>query len=350
MLSAKTKARLEGIGISRLSEIQEKAIPAIKNGGDVVIKSETGSGKTFAFLIPVAEMEGGKNSALILAPTRELAKQIFSELKKISSKYAAIVYGGVPMDSQIRQLEKSEVVIGTPGRILDLINRGYLDLSNLKISILDEFDRMLEMGFREDVEEILSHAPEHQRVFVSATIKEEVRHLIEGAEVVSVERGSMIPDTLEQYYVDAGSRGKMGKFLDFVRSQKGKVLVFTSTKRMSSKLADIIKRKGMKAEAINGDMSQKAREHVLEMFKQGRIKVLVATDVASRGIHVNDIDVVANFDCPSDVESYIHRIGRTARQGRKGIAITFIESRDYRSFQRIMDRFRGQMKKYSKVN
>ena len=342
MLSAEMKGKLEGIGISELSEIQKKAIPAIREGKDVVIKSETGSGKTFAFLIPASEVEG-KNSVLVLAPTRELAKQIFHELKKISGKYAAIVYGGVPMDRQIDQLRKSEIVIGTPGRILDLIKRGHLDLSGLKMSILDEFDRMLEMGFREDVEEILSHAPAHQRIFVSATIKDEVRHLVRGATIVSVERGSMIPDSLEQYYVDSGSRGKMKDFLDYVKKARGKLLVFTSTKRMSRKLAEILQRRGIRAEAINGDMSQKAREHALERFQSGRIRVLVATDVAARGIHVEDIDEVLNFDCPSDVETYIHRIGRTARQGRKGRAVTFIESRDYRAFQRIMDRFRSMI-------
>ncbi len=339
MLKAEVRQKLEEIGISELSEIQKKAIPEILSGSDVVIKSETGSGKTFAFLIPVEDMAGSRNSALILVPTRELAKQIFREFKKISRKYAAIVYGGVPMDSQIEQLRKSTVVIGTPGRVLDMIRRGHLRLDNLRISVLDEFDRMLDMGFREDVEEILSHAPEHQRVFVSATIKEEVRHLISGARIVSVEKGGMIPETLEQSYVDSGSRGKLRDFLYYARRSHGKLLVFTSTRRMSRKLAEILQSRGIRAEAINGDMSQKAREFALRKFKEGKVRILVATDVAARGIHVDDIDEVINFDCPSDVETYIHRIGRTARRGRKGKAVTFIESRDYRNFQRIVNRF-----------
>ncbi len=335
--------RLKAEGIESLTEIQEMAIPAIREGRDVVIKSETGSGKTFAFLIPVAEMLRNStekaNLCLILAPTRELAKQIFREFKKISKDYAAIVYGGVPMDRQIDQLSRSRIVIGTPGRILDLMSRGYIDLSSVKMVVLDEFDKMLEMGFKEDVDKILNQTSNPQRIYVSATIKHEVESAIGSARRVESSMHN-VKENLKHYYVDCGERGKLRKMISYLQKSREKVLIFTSTKSASRFIAEKLRQRGMKAESINGDMPQKARERTLERYRSGDISIIVATDVVARGIHVEDIDTVINYDAPRDVELYIHRSGRTARQGRKGKCITFIESRDYRSFQRIAERFR----------
>lgn len=339
LASESISSKLKALGISDATKIQEMSIPEIEKGKDVIIKSETGSGKTFAFLIPIVEKLDRKNQALVLAPTRELAKQIFGEFKKISDKYAAIVYGGVPMDKQIKQLEKSYIVIGTPGRILDMIGRGYLDLSNTSIFILDEFDKMLEMGFRDDVKRIESYLGDHQKIYASATLKQEVLREI-GKNVVRIEtKTRTIPKHLEQFYVDAGERGKLRKMINFIKKERGKTLIFCATKSSTRFIADRLRRMGIRAEYINGDLPQKKRESVMDDFENGRTNVLIATDVASRGIHIDDIDLVINYDCPKDVETYIHRIGRTARQGKKGRAVTFIETKDYRNFQNIVNKF-----------
>ncbi len=332
-------AKLKKLGITDATKIQEMSIPEIAKGHDIIIKSETGSGKTFAFLIPIIEKLEHKNQVLVLAPTRELAKQIFGEFKKISDKYAAIVYGGVSMDKQIKQLEKSYIVIGTPGRILDMINRGYLDLSKTSIFILDEFDKMLEMGFKDDVKRIESYIGPHQKIYASATLKHEVLKEI-GKDVVRIEtKTKTIPKSLKQYYVDAGARGKLKKMVDFIKGKKEKILIFCATKSATRYITDRLKRIRMNADYINGDLPQKKREKILDDFTRGKIQIMVATDVASRGIHVNDIGIVINYDCPNDVETYVHRIGRTARQGREGTAVTFIETKDYRNFQNIVNKF-----------
>ena len=243
------------------------------------------------------------------------------------------------MDKQIKQLEKSYIVIGTPGRILDMIGRGYLDLSNTSIFILDEFDKMLEMGFRDDVKRIESYLGDHQKIYASATLKQEVLREI-GKNVVRIEtKTRTIPKHLEQFYVDTGERGKLRKMINFIKKERGKTLIFCATKSSTRFIADRLRRMGIRAEYINGDLPQKKRESVMDDFENGRTSVLIATDVASRGIHIDDIDIVINYDCPKDVETYIHRIGRTARQGKKGRAVTFIETKDYRNFQNIVNKF-----------
>ncbi len=337
-VSQEISERLEKLGISSATDIQKLSIPEIRKGHDIIIKSETGSGKTFAFLIPIVEKLEHKNQVLVLAPTRELAKQIFGEFKKISDKYAAIVYGGVPMDKQIKQLEKSYIVIGTPGRILDMIHRGHLNLSKTSILVLDEFDKMLEMGFKDDVKRIMSYLGKHQKIYVSATLKHEV--LKEVGNIARVEtKTKTIPSSLKQFYIDSGQRGKLHDLVKFLRKEKGKILIFCATKAATRYVSNRLRNEGMNAMYINGDLPQKKREEALDMFAKGKVSVLVATDVASRGIHVDDIDIVINYDCPKDVETYIHRIGRTARQGREGRAVTFIETKDYRSFQNIVNKF-----------
>ncbi len=333
------KRKLKDIGISKFTDIQNLSIPEIREGKDVIIKSETGSGKTFAFLIPIIEKLEKKNQCLILAPTRELAKQIFREFKKISSKYAAIVYGGVPMNKQIKQLQKSQIVIGTPGRIMDMMRRGYLNLSHTNIFVLDEFDKMLEMGFRDDVKTIMKELGNHQKIYVSATFNSEIERIV-GRNVKKIEsKVKKTSECLKQYYVDTKPREKMKDFLDFIRNQDGKILVFCATKSSTRYISQKLHNRRINSFYINGDMTQKKREETLERFTNGKLRILVATDVASRGIQVDDIDMVVNYDCPNDVETYIHRIGRTARQGRNGAAVTFIEMRDYKIFQSIVKRF-----------
>ena len=346
------KKKLSEIGINKFTDIQNLSIPEIRKGKDVIIKSETGSGKTFAFLIPIIERLEKRNQCLVLAPTRELAKQIFNEFKKISNKYAAIVYGGVPMEKQINQLKKSQIVIGTPGRIMDMIRRRYLDLSKTDIFVLDEFDKMLEMGFRDDVKTIMKYIGKHQKIYVSATINNEIERIV-GKNVKKIEsHEKKVSKCLKQYYFDTKPREKLRDFLKFVENQDGKILVFCATKASTRYISQKLYNKGIKSFYINGDMTQKKREETLDRFKNGKLRILIATDVASRGIQVDDIDMIINYDCPNDVETYIHRIGRTARQGRNGVAVTFVEMRDYKTFQKIVKRFRNieKLDSFKKIN
>jgi len=346
------KKKLSEIGINEFTDIQNLSIPEIRKGKDVIIKSETGSGKTFAFLIPIIERLEKRNQCLVLAPTRELAKQIFNEFKKISNKYAAIVYGGVPMEKQINQLKKSQIVIGTPGRIMDMIRRRYLDLSKTDIFVLDEFDKMLEMGFRDDVKTIMKYIGKHQKIYVSATINNEIERIV-GNNVKKIEsHEKKVSKCLKQYYFDTKPREKLRDFLKFVENQDGKILVFCATKASTRYISQKLYNKGIKSFYINGDMTQKKREETLDRFKNGKLRILIATDVASRGIQVDDIDMIINYDCPNDVETYIHRIGRTARQGRNGVAVTFVEMRDYKTFQKIVKRFRNieKLDSFKKIN
>ena len=333
---------VEDMGFSEATEIQSKAIPVMLEGKDLVGKSNTGTGKTAAFGIPaaVSVTRGGKNGVevLILCPTRELAMQACKEIEKFSAYMPWVkpcaVYGGAAMDKQISELRRgANIVVGTPGRVMDHIGRKTLKLENLRTIVLDEADEMLNMGFREDIETILSFVPEErQTVLFSATMPPPIMAITKEYQndpvVIKVESKARTVDTIEQKYfeVPMGRKTDALKLLLIAYEPKLSV-VFCNTKKMVDELTEALVSKGFKAAGLHGDMKQASRTQVLSAFKSGSINVLIATDVAARGIDVEGVDCVFNYDLPQDNEYYIHRIGRTGRAGKSGAAYTIISGR-----------------------
>lgn len=326
-------------GFTLPSPIQDQTIPLGLAGKDVIGVANTGTGKTIAFAIPVLNrMMADKNSrTLIVAPTRELAQQIDDECRVVakgSGLCGAILIGGTAMGPQLRDLNANpSIVIGTPGRIKDHIERGSLKLGNFNMVVLDEVDRMLDMGFLPDVTEILSRLSKpRQSFFFSATLDSKVRELIQtfsdNPVTISVKTG----DTAESVHQDIvpyeTSRDKIDQLHDILlRPEMNKTIIFDDTQRSVERLSNDLIERGFKADAIHGGKSQGQRQRALKRFKDGQISVLVATDVAARGIDVTDISHVINFSTPSSYEDYVHRIGRAGRAGRVGYALTFVEHR-----------------------
>lgn len=333
---------VEDMGFSEATEIQSKAIPVMLEGKDLVGKSNTGTGKTAAFGIPaaVSVTRGGKNGVevLILCPTRELAMQACKEIEKFSAYMPWVkpcaVYGGAAMDKQISELRRgANIVVGTPGRVMDHIGRKTLKLENLRTIVLDEADEMLNMGFREDIETILSFVPEErQTVLFSATMPPPIMAITKEYQndpvVIKVESKARTVDTIEQKYfeVPMGRKNDALKLL-LIAYEPKLSMVFCNTKKMVDELTEALVSKGFKAAGLHGDMKQASRTQVLSAFKSGSINVLIATDVAARGIDVEGVDCVFNYDLPQDNEYYIHRIGRTGRAGKSGAAYTIISGR-----------------------
>lgn len=322
------------------SAIQDQAIPHIIDGKDVIGLANTGTGKTAAFLLPIIERQSGimlRPSVLIIAPTRELAQQIdeqFREFSKGLNLYSALIVGGVNVDRQIRDLKRRpHFIIGTPGRIKDLMQRRVLQLKNMTTLVLDEADRMLDMGFLPDIRQIISEMPEErQTLFFSATITPEISALIntflKDPETVSV-RTTETSEHVEQDVIEA--RDKMHKLEILTEMLSGKeydkVLVFGETKFGVQRLSDHLDNSGIPSAAIHGNKNQSQRQRALKQFKDERVRVLVATDVAARGLDIPNVSHVINFDTPQTYEDYIHRIGRTGRGGARGHAHTFIDPR-----------------------
>jgi len=329
------------------SEIQEKAIPLILEGKDVIGGSATGSGKTFAFGAPIIDkIEKGKGiQALILTPTRELAEQITKVLDSFSGHKQleiSAVYGGVGINPQIRELETAEIVVATPGRILDHLERRTIKLANVKTLVLDEADRMFDMGFIHDVEKIINHCPkERQTLMFSATINQDIEHLIKkhmkNPVEVSVE-SYVDPTLLKQVYYDVTRNVKFSLLVHLLKSEKsGLVMVFCNTRDNTDFVADNLGRNGIDAMAIHGGLSQEKRSRIMDKFHTGRVLVLVCTDVAARGLDIKNVSHVYNYDIPKTSQDYIHRIGRTARAGNEGIAINLVADRDYENFRRVLE-------------
>ncbi len=333
---------VEDMGFSEATEIQSKAIPAMLEGKDLVGKSNTGTGKTAAFGIPaaVSVTRGGKNGVevLILCPTRELAMQACKEIEKFSAYMPWVkpcaVYGGAAMDKQISELRRgANIVVGTPGRVMDHIGRKTLKLENLRTIVLDEADEMLNMGFREDIETILSFVPEErQTVLFSATMPPPIMAITKEYQndpvVIKVESKARTVDTIEQKYFEVPMGRKTDALKLLLIAYEPKLsMVFCNTKKMVDELTEALVSKGFKAAGLHGDMKQASRTQVLNAFKSGSINVLIATDVAARGIDVEGVDCVFNYDLPQDNEYYIHRIGRTGRAGKSGAAYTIISGR-----------------------
>lgn len=332
---------IEDIGFDEATEIQSRSIPLIKSGADVIGKSNTGTGKTAAFGIPAIESlsyEKKGVEVLILCPTRELAMQACEELKKFSKYMGWVkpcaVYGGSSMDRQILDLKKgANIVVGTPGRVMDHMRRRTLKLQNLKMIILDEADEMLNMGFREDIESILQEVPEErQTILFSATMPPAILAITNQYQkdpvMIKIEEKYRTVDTIEQYYFEVPSGMKLEAMQYLLLAYEPKAsMIFCNTKKMVDDLTEALTAKGFKAAGLHGDMKQTQRTYVMDKFKAGRINILIATDVAARGIDVNGIDVVFNYDLPQDNEYYIHRIGRTGRAGKSGTAYTLISNR-----------------------
>lgn len=341
-LSKELLSAVKSMGFDEMTEIQEKSIPVIMKGLDIIGRSNTGTGKTAAFGIPVIEKILQNDSdfiqTLILCPTRELAQQACEEIKKFS-KYKnwvkpLAIFGGVSIDKQIYQLKRGvNIIIGTPGRIIDHINRHTLKLQNLKTIVLDEADEMLQMGFREDIENILQYIPkERQTILFSATMPPEILAITHKYQnnpiLIKTNTKSKTVESIEQYYYIV-PMGKKFDSLDLllIKNQPKSSMIFCNTKKMVDELTNILVSKGYKAAGIHGDMKQLQRTSVMNSFKSGKTSILVATDVAARGIDVNGIDAVFNFDLPQDNEYYIHRIGRTGRAGKSGTAYTLVCNR-----------------------
>ncbi len=344
---------LSDMGFSAPTEIQARAIPAILAGPDVIGKSHTGTGKTVAFGVPsvMSTKPTGETQVLVLCPTRELAQQAEGEIRKICKYLEGIrvlaVYGGDPITSQIRQLKRGvEIVVGTPGRVMDLMRRHALDLKGLKIAVLDEADEMLNMGFREDIETILQSTPnERQTILFSATMPPEIMEITGEyqRDPVLIEAGNRTErtmDTIKQYYSEVPRGEKERALTLLLHAQQPKLsIIFCNTKKMVDELVRYLGEHGFQSSALHGDMKQDMRTSVMNSFKSGRTPILIATDVAARGIDVDDVDTVYNFDIPQDFEYYIHRIGRTGRAGRSGSSYTLIDGPRQAAVIRSIERF-----------
>lgn len=333
-------------GFTEPSEIQEKAIPHVVAGKDVVGSAATGSGKTLAFGAAIVDRVSHtrKIQALIMAPTRELAEQVSHSLKKYS-KYkhlsVATIYGGVDIKPQMYALREADVVVGTPGRLLDHLQRGTIDLSTVKVLILDEADRMLDMGFINDVEAIIKNCPlERQTLLFSATMSPDIKHLsrkyLKDPIDVSVE-SYVDASKLRQIYYDVPKHGKFSLLVHLLKEeQAGLVMVFCNTRRNADFVSKNLQRMQIDAMALHGGLTQNKRNRIMEKFKSGHAVILVCTDVAARGLDIKNVSHVYNYDIPKNPKEYVHRIGRTARAGKDGIAINVVSERDYDNFRRVM--------------
>lgn len=346
------------MGFTEPSPIQKEAIPLALQGKDIVGMAQTGTGKTAAFAIPSLEKinEKSKNpQVLVLCPTRELALQVSEEFEKLA-KYKKIrvvtLYGGDPIDRQIRALKAGvQVVVGTPGRIIDHLERGTFQTEHIHTVVLDEADEMLDMGFREDIEAILEEMPfERQTLLFSATMSKPILAIVQKfqnePQIVKVIRNELTAENIEQLFYEIKATAKlevMCRLIDFYNLQQ--VIVFCNTKKKSDEVALELVERGYKTEAIHGDLSQRQREKVMKQFRDGAINILVATDVAARGIDVLGVDAVFNYDIPLDPEYYVHRIGRTGRAGKSGKAFTFVVGREFFRLREIQDFTKKQIKR-----
>jgi len=350
---------LDRVNITTPFAIQEMTLSVALMGTDLIGQARTGTGKTLAFGIPVlqravaphdpdyAEVEQGKPQALIVAPTRELALQVSGDLALAGSDRGIrvlTVYGGVPYEPQLEALESGvDVVVGTPGRLIDLMNRRSLDISHVKSLVLDEADEMLDLGFLPDVEKLLAKTPEtRQTMLFSATMpaaivalaRTHMRHPMNIRAESSYENAT-VPATAQFVYQahDLDKPEMLGRLLQAENAEL--MIVFTRTKRQAQRIADDLTERGFKSSPLHGDMSQVAREKAMTKFREGKLQVLVATDVAARGIDVSGVTHVVNYTCPEDDKTYVHRIGRTGRAGASGVAITFVDWADLHRWKLI---------------
>lgn len=341
---------VEEMGYETMTPIQQQAIPYFLEGKDIIGQAQTGTGKTAAFGIPVLMSVDAKVrslQAMVLCPTRELAIQAAEEMHKFSKYMHGIkilpVYGGQDISRQIRALKGGvQIIVGTPGRVMDHMRRHTIKLDDLKMIVLDEADEMLNMGFREDIETILKDTPkERQTALFSATMPKAILDIThtyqkEDAVHVKVAQKEVTVPLISQYYYQMQSKQKeevLSRLLDYYNPKRS--LIFCNTKRMVDQLSENLKGRGYNAEGLHGDLSQNQRDTVMNLFRNGRADILIATDVAARGIDVDDVEAVFNYDVPEDIEYYVHRIGRTGRAGRTGRSFTFVVGREIYKLREI---------------
>ena len=333
---------IEDMGFEETSPIQTQAIPAVCEGIDVVGQAQTGTGKTAAYTIPMLmkiDPQIKKPQAIVLCPTRELAVQVAEEIRKLAKYMSDIkvlpVYGGQEIVRQIKSLKTGvQIIVGTPGRVMDHMRRKTVKFDNINMVILDEADEMLDMGFREDMETILTETPEdRQTVMFSATMPKAImdiaRNFQKDARIIKVVRKELTVSNIEQFYYEVRPKNKtevLCRLIDIYNPRLS--VVFCNTKRQVDELISELKCRGYFADGIHGDMKQQQRDRVMDDFRSGKVDILIATDVAARGIDVDDVDMVFNYDIPQDEEYYVHRIGRTGRAGRSGMALSFISGKE----------------------
>ncbi|MBL4931364.1 DEAD/DEAH box helicase [Clostridium paridis] len=350
---------IDDMGFEEPSKIQEKVIPVLLQGFDVIGQAQTGTGKTLAFGAPVLNniTFGNKNTkCLVLAPTRELAIQVNEELVRIAKHTRARilpVYGGQSIDRQIKALNRGiDIIVGTPGRVLDLMRRNVINLRNIDFLVMDEADEMLNMGFIDDIEEILKGTnPERQTLLFSATMPAEIKKLAKNymkddAQHISIIKNEMTVSTVSQYYYEVKHSDRVEslcRILDV--DSPTAAIIFCKTKKGVDELVSSMQARGYSVEGMHGDLTQNHRMNTLRKFKEGHLEFLVATDVAARGIDVENVTHVINYDLPQDTESYVHRIGRTGRANREGVAYTLVTPREYRALKQIERATKGKIKR-----
>ncbi|NLI66404.1 MAG: DEAD/DEAH box helicase [Tissierellia bacterium] len=341
-LSDEIQRGISDMGFEEMSPIQAQSIPILLEGRDIIGQAQTGTGKTASFGIPILEMVDPANKslqALVLCPTRELSIQVAEEISSLGKYKRGIqilpIYGGQPIDRQIRALKKGvQVVVGTPGRVMDHMRRGTLKTGNIRMMVLDEADEMFDMGFRDDIEIVMKDLPEdRQTIFFSAAMAKEIVRFAsryqKNPEMVKVVHKALTVPKVEQGYFELKEHMKteiLSRLLDIYNPKLA--IVFCNTKRKVDELVSQLQGRGYSADGLHGDLKQSQRDNVMGKFRNGTIDILVATDVAARGLDVDDIDLVINYDFPQDDEYYVHRIGRTARAGRTGVALSFVVGRD----------------------
>lgn len=341
-LSSEVQKGISGMGFEEMSPIQSQAIPVILEGKDIVGQAQTGTGKTASFGIPILEMCDASDKrlqALVLCPTRELSIQVAEEIGKLGKFKKGLqvlpVYGGQPIERQLRALKSGvQIVIGTPGRVMDHIRRKTIKTDNLKMMVLDEADEMFDMGFRDDIEVVMNGLPEdRQTIFFSATMPQEIVRFAsryqKNPEFIKVVHKELTVPKVEQCYFELKEHMKteiLSRLIDMYNPKL--TIVFCNTKKKVDELTSALQSRGYFADGLHGDLKQSQRDTVMGKFRKSTIDILVATDVAARGLDVDDIDLVINYDMPQDEEYYVHRIGRTARAGREGAAFSFVAGRD----------------------
>ncbi len=353
------KKAIRDMGFEEPTPIQKLTIPEALKGKDLIGQAQTGTGKTVAFGIPILEkifIKDKSPQAIIICPTRELSIQVANEIAKLGSNIKKLkilpVYGGQPIGRQIRVLNKGvHIVIGTPGRILDHIERGTLNLIGVETVVLDEADEMLDMGFREDIEQILRHIPkQRQTLLFSATIPDEIKRIAKfyqkNPKHLKVSSKQMTVPEITEYFYNVKEKYKLDdltRLIDVYDISLG--LVFCNTKRRVDYVVRHLKNRGYSVDGIHGDMKQKIRDKVMNKFRRGDIEILVATDVAARGIDVANVQAVFNYDVPQNPEYYVHRIGRTARAGNIGYAFTLVDGKEQRMLDNIRKTTKSKIKK-----
>ncbi|MBI4147002.1 DEAD/DEAH box helicase [Candidatus Woesearchaeota archaeon] len=346
---------LKRLKLENPTEVQEKAVPILLTGKDLIVRSKTGSGKTFAFLLPILNNLSDENKlqALVLAPTRELAVQIDKEVHKLDKHISSVLlYGGVGIGPQIDALDGgAQIAVATPGRILDHMERGTIDFSFVRFVVLDEADRMLDMGFIDDVEKILRATPKNrQTMLFSATMPEKIQELsaryMNEPALLMLQQDEITVKKIRQQVLGVDRKQKLDLLLTILKDKAAqKVMIFANTKDWAERLGMILWKKRFNATSIHSGLSQNKRNHVIQDFNAGRHSILVATDVAARGLHIENVTHVINYDIPRNPKDYVHRIGRTGRAGKEGDAITFVTQID----EQLLRGVEGEIKTFLEV-